>query len=325
MLVVHWNKPGIGICSGYHLLRLRSRAERALAEILSSFHTDTPARIMSARQPFRPTPRPDSQLSSSQSESSKVFHSQRVDTDLGNAANKSFNLSGLFNPKKRDQSLPTRKSKSHESHQAPPQNISNNSWSASPHTSKLDLSRAPSPVLSSTTSGLGSVSTYQNSGITSAQIEDIPSSPIADNGSVTSSFFTQETNPQHLLPMINEADEAAELVDAPTENSASFFFAGRYTDGLGPRKRAQRTGDDVDNMDNVNAKRFKSEQVGSRPLVSMWMPVTLGINSMLRGPRPTDHAHLPTYMLHPRNNSGRNNMSWILYWGSTRMHISARI
>ena len=230
---------------------------------------------MSARQPFRPTPRPDSQLSSSQSESSKVFHSQRVDADLGNTTNKSFNLSGLFNPKKRDQSLPTRKSKSHEDHQAPTQNISNNSWSASPHTSKLDLSRAPSPVLPSITSGLGSVSTYQNSGIPSVQVEDIPSSPIADNGSVTSSFFAQEANPQHLLPMINEADEVAELVDGPTGNSASFFFTGRYADDPGPRKRAQRVGDDVDNTENVNAKRFKSEQVGSRPSVSMCRPVTV--------------------------------------------------
>ena len=230
---------------------------------------------MSARQPFRPTPRPDSQLSSSQSESSKLFHSQRADTDLGNAANKSFNLSGLFNPKKRDQSLPTRKSKSREDHQATPQNVSNNSWSASPHTSKLDLSRAPSPVLPSTAPGLGSVSTYQNSGTPSVQVEDIPSSPIADNGSVTSSFFAQEANTQHLLPMINEADEVAELVDGPMGNSASFFFTGRYTDGPGLRKRAQRVADDVDNMENINAKRFKSEQVGPRPSVSMWRPVTV--------------------------------------------------
>jgi len=230
---------------------------------------------MSARQPFRPTPRPDSQLSSSQSESSKVFHSQRVETDLGNTANKSFNLSGLFNPKKRDQSLPTRKSKSHEDHQAPPQNTPNNSWSASPRTSKLDLSRAPSPVLPSTTSGLGSVSTYQNSGIPHAQVEDIPSSPIADNGSVAGSFFAQEANSQHNLPMINEADEVAELIDGPTGNSASFFFTGGYTDGPGPRKRTRRAGDDVDNMENVNAKRFKSEQVGPRPSVSMWRPVTV--------------------------------------------------
>jgi len=253
--------------------------------------THTPARTMSARQPFRPTPRPDPQLSSSQSESSKVFHSQRVETDLGNPANKSFNLSGLFNPKKRDQSLPTRKSKSREDHQAPPQNISNSSWSASPHTSKPDLSRAPSPVLPSTTSSLGSVSTYQNSGIPSAQVEDIPSSPVADNGSVTSSFFAQEANSQHLLPMINEADEVAELVDGPTGNSASFFFTERYTDGPGPRKRAQRAGDDVDNMENVNAKRFKSEQVGSRLSVLMWRPVTV---VSIACPRTHDQQITPT-------------------------------
>jgi len=239
------------------------------------FPQNPSARIMSARQPFRPTPRPDSQLSSSQSESSKLFHSQRVDTDLGNAANKSFNLSGLFNPKKRDQSLPTRKSKSHEDHQAPPQNVSNNSWSASPRTSKLDLSRAPSPVLPSITSGLGSVSTYQSSGIPSAQVEDIPSSPIADNGSATGAFFAQEADSQHHLPMIDEADEVAELVDGPTGNPASFFFTGRYTDGPGPRKRAQRAGDDVDNVENINVKRFKSEQVGSQPSVTTWRPVTV--------------------------------------------------
>jgi len=242
---------------------------------------------MSARQPFRPTPRPDSQLSSSQSESSKAFHSQRIDTDLGNAANKSFNLSGLFNPQKRDQSLPTRKSRSHEDHQAPPQNISNNSWSADQHTSKLDLSRAPSPVLPSTTSGLGSVSTYQNSGIPSAQTEDIPSSPIADNGSVTGSFFAQEAASQHLLPMINEADEVTELVDGP----ASFSFTGRYTDGPGPRKRARRAGDNVDNTENVNAKRFKSEQVSSRSSVLMRRLLT-GVIS-IAGPRARDQQIAP--------------------------------
>ena len=210
---------------------------------------------MSARQPFRPTPRPDSQPSSS----------QRADADIGNVTNKSFGLSGLFNPKKRDQPLPTRKSRSHEDHQVPPQNISNNSWSASPHNSKPDPSRAPSPVLSSTVSGLGNVAIYQSSGIPSAQVEDIPSSPIVDNGSVTSSFLIQEANSQHLLPMINEVDEDAELDIAPTASSASLFFTGRYVDGSGPRKRAQRTDDDIDNMENVNAKRFKSEQVGSQP------------------------------------------------------------
>jgi len=216
---------------------------------------------MSARQPFRPTPRPDSQLSSSQPESSKAFHSQRIDTDLGNPANGSFNLSGLFNPKKRDQSLPTRKSKSHDDHQVPPQNISNNSWTVSPRTSKLDPSCPPSPVLSSTTSGLGNVSAYQSSGIPSVQVEDIPSSPIADNGSVTSAFFAQEANSQHLLPMINEVDEDAELVNGPPASSVPLFFAGRYVDDPGPRKRAQRTDDGVDDLGNVNAKRFKSEQV----------------------------------------------------------------
>ena len=219
--------------------------------------------IMSARQPFRPTPRPDSQLSSSQQDTSKAFHSQRAETDPENAVNKSFNLSGLFNPKKREQSLPTRKSKSYEDHRVPPPTISNNSWSASPHTSKLDLSRAPSPGLSSTVSGLGNISSYQSSGMPSVQVEDIPSSPIADNGSVTSSFFAQEANSQHLLPMINEVDEDAELVDGPA-TASSFFFTGRYEDGPSLRKRAQRTDDDLDNMENVNAKRFKSEQVGSR-------------------------------------------------------------
>ena len=224
---------------------------------------------MSARQPFRPTPRPGSQLSTSQSDSQKASHSQRIDADLGNATNKSFNLSGLFNPKKRDQSLPIRKSKSHEDHQEPPQVISNSSWSAGSHISKLDPSCAPSPVLSSTTSGLGNVSTYQSSGIPSTQVEDIPSSPIVDNGSATNSFFVQEANSQHLLPMINEIDEDMELVHAPTASSASIFFAGRYMDDSGSRKRAQRTEDDFDNMENVGAKRFKSEHVGAQSLPSM--------------------------------------------------------
>ena len=230
---------------------------------------------MSARQPFRPTPRPGSQLSSSQSDSLKPSHSQRMDADLGNATNKSFNLSGLFNHKRRDQSLPVRKSKSHEDHQVPPQNISNSSWSAGSHTSKLDPSRAPSPVLSSTTSGLGNVPIYQSSGIPSTQVDDIPSSPIVDNGSVTSSFFAQEANSQHLLPMINEIDEDTELVHAPTASSASLFFAGRYVDDSGSRKRSQRTEDDLDNMENVDAKRFKSEHVGSQPLPNIKWLVTM--------------------------------------------------
>ena len=219
---------------------------------------------MSARQPFRPTSRPDSQLPLSQPEPSKVFHPQRIDADLGNSANKSFNLSGLFNPKKRDQSLPTRKSRSHEDHQPPPQNISNNSWSPSPHISKPELSRVPSPVLSSTISCLGNVSTYQSSGIPPAQVEDIPSSPIVDNGSVTGSFFAQEANSQHLLPGINEVDEDGELVNGPTSSSASFLFTGRHTDGSDLRKRAQRADDDFDDMENANAKRFRTEQVGPR-------------------------------------------------------------
>ena len=219
---------------------------------------------MSARQPFRPTPRPDSQLSSSQSDSLKTFHSQRIDADLDNSANKSFNLSGLFNPKKRDQPLPARKSKSREDHQAPLQTVSSNSWSTSSHPAKLDPSRAPSPVLSSTTSGLGNAPTYQSNGIPSTQVEDIPSSPIADSRSPTGSFFAQEANSQHLLPMINEIDEDTELVDTPTARSASLFFTGQYADSSLPRKRAQRTEDnaDVDNMENINTKRFKPEQVG---------------------------------------------------------------
>ena len=250
---------------------------------------------MSARQPFRPTPRPDSQLSSSQPDSSKAFHSQRIDTDLGNAANKSFNLSGLFNPKKRDQSLPTRKSKTHEDHQVPPQNISNNSWSASPHPSKLDLSRAPSPGLPPTTSGLGNLSTYQNGGIPSAQAEDIPSSPIGDNGSATSSFFAQEANSQHLLPMINEVDEDPELANDPTESSAPFFFTGRYADSSSSRKRAQRTDDDVENTENANVKRLRSEQVGSLSLALIRRLLTI-ISKQAPGPttnrsRPSSHAH----------------------------------
>jgi hypothetical protein len=264
---------------------------------------------MSARQPFRPTPRPDSQLSSSQSDSSKAFHSQRTDTDLGNAANKSFNLSGLFNPKKRDQSLPTRKSKSHDDHQVPPQNVSNNSWSASPHTSKLDLSRASSPVLSSTIPGLGNVSTYQSGGMPSAQVEDIPSSPIADTGSATSSFFAQEANSQHLLPMINEVDEDTELVDGPMANSASLFFTGRYADGTGLRKRAQRADDGVDDPENVNAKRFKPEQVDFRLLAIDSEACNDSIPSRLRGLHLADHAQPHMHMLHPKNSSGRNSMS----------------
>jgi hypothetical protein len=218
---------------------------------------------MSARQPFRPTPRPGSQLSSSQSDSLKASHTQRIDADLGDATNKSFKLSGLFNPKKRDQSLPVRKSRSREGHQVPPKNISDSTWSAGSHTSKLDPSYAPSPVLSSTISGLGDVSTYQSSGMPSMQVEDIPSSPIVDNGSATSSFFAQEANSQHLLPMINEVDEDSELVHAPAANTASLFFTGRYVDDSGSKKRAQRTEDDLDGMENVDAKRFKSEQVGS--------------------------------------------------------------
>jgi len=229
---------------------------------------------MSARQPFRPTPRPSSQLSSSQSDSLKASHSQRIDTDLGGATNKSFNLSGLFNPKKRDQSLPVRKSKSYEDHQDPPQNISNSSWSAISHASKLDPSCAP-PVVSSTTPGLGNIPTYQSGGIPSTEVEDIPSSPIVDNGSATSPFFAQEANSQHLLPMINEIDEDMELVHAPTTSSASLFFTGRYVDDSSSRKRAQRTEDDLDNMENVDAKRFKSEQVGSWSLPSTRRLVTM--------------------------------------------------
>lgn len=231
---------------------------RVLAQILSS-------PTMSARQPFRPTPRQDPQLSSSQSDP-KVFRSQRIDTDPGTAANKSYNLSVLFNQKKRDQSLPTRKSKSYDDHQVP-QNISNNSWSASSHSSKLDLSPAPSPVHSSAAPGLGSLSNYQSSGIPSAQAEDIPSSPIVDNENVTSSFFVQGANPQHLLPMINEVGEDAEMVNAAAASSASLFFAGRYADVSSSGKRTQRVDEDLDNMENSNAKRFKPEQVGSLHLV----------------------------------------------------------
>lgn len=219
---------------------------------------------MSARQPFRPTPRPDSQLPSSQPDS-KGF--QRMDTDLGNAPNKTFNLSGLFNQKKRDQPLPARKSKSHDDYQVPPQGISNNSWSAGSHTSKLDISPAPSPILSSTASGLGNVSSYQSSGMPSAQVENMPSSPIVDNGSVTGSFFAQEANPHHLLPIINEVDEDAEMVNGPTTGSASLFFTGRYSDSSNSRKRTQRVDEDVDDIENVNGKRFKSEQVGAHDSV----------------------------------------------------------
>ena len=218
---------------------------------------------MSARQPFRPTPRPDSQLSSSQSDS-KTFHSQRIDTDLSNAANKSFNLSGLFTQKKRDQPLPTRKSKSRDDYQVPPQSTLNNPWSTSSHTSKLDLSPAPSPILSSTASGLGNVSTYQSSGMPSAQTEDIPSSPIMDNRSVAGSFFAQEANSQHLLPMINEVDEDTEMINDSTSGSASLFYTGRYTDVSSSGKRTQRVDEDVDNTENVNTKRFKSDQVSSQ-------------------------------------------------------------
>ncbi|KAF9653056.1 hypothetical protein BDM02DRAFT_3183021 [Thelephora ganbajun] len=247
---------------------------------------------MSARQPFRPTSRPDPQLSSSQSDP-KVFHSQRIDSDLGNAANKSFNLSGLFNPKKRDQSLPARKSKSHDDHQVPPQNISNSSWSASSHTSKLDLSRAPSPP-PSTISGLGNISTYQSSGMSSAQVEDIPSSPVADNGNITSSFFAQEANSQHLLPMINEVDEETELVNGPAASEASLFFTGRYVDGFGSRKRAQRTDEDANNMESVSAKKFKTEQVISQSLPSMRRFVTI-VSKQAPGPtvrsRQSSHPH----------------------------------
>ena len=280
---------------------------------------------MSARQPFRPTPRPDSQLSSSQSDPLKIFHSQRMDVDLDNATNKSFNLSGLFNPKKRDQSLPTRKSKSREEHQVPPQNISTSSWSSSSHTPKHDPSRVPSPVLSSTKSGLDNVPTYQNSGMPSVEVEDIPSSPIADNGSATGSFFAQEANSQHLLPMINEMDEDTELVNAPTASSGSLFFTGRYPDGSGPRKRTRRTDDDVniDNMENIDVKRFKSEQVGFQPLPLMRL-VMMVSPSRCQAPR-TDHVRPATRMLRRRNSSGRNSMSWILYWASTQTHISTRI
>ena len=236
---------------------------------MSSDSSPLARRIMSARQPFRPTPRPGSQLSSSQLDSSKPSHSQRIDADLGDATNKSFNFSGLFNPKKRDQPLPIGKSKSREDHQVSPQNIPNSSWSAGSHTSKLDPSCAPSPALSSTTSGLGNVSTYQSSGIPSTQVEDIPSSPIVDGGGATSSFFGQEANSQHLLPMINEIDEDTELVHAPTASSASLFFTGRYADDSGSRKRVQRTEDDLEAMENTDSKRFRSEQVGSRSLPSM--------------------------------------------------------
>ncbi|KAF9792353.1 hypothetical protein BJ322DRAFT_1206981 [Thelephora terrestris] len=215
---------------------------------------------MSARQPFRPTPRPDSQLSSSQSDS-KVFHSQRIDTDLGNAANKSFNLSGLFTQKKRDQSLPSRKSKSRDDHQVPSQSIPSNHWSTGSHTSRLDLSPAPSPILSSAALGLSS--TYQSSGMPSAQVEDAPSSPVMDNGSATGSFFAQDADSQHMLSMINEVDEDTEMINDSTSGSPSVLFTGRYTDVSSSGKRTQRVDEDVDNMENVNPKRFKSDQQGS--------------------------------------------------------------
>lgn len=97
----------------------------------------------------------------------------------------------------------------------------------------------------------------------SIQAEDMPSSPVADSRSPTGSFFAQEANSQHLLPMINEIDEDTELVDAPTARSASLFFTDRYADSSLPRKRAQRTEDsaDVDGLENVDTKRFKPEQV----------------------------------------------------------------
>lgn len=219
---------------------------------------------MSARQPFRPTPRPDSLLPSSQSDS-KAF--QRIDTDPGNASNKSFNLSGIFNQKKRDQSLPARKSKSHDDHQVPPQSISNSSWSAGSHTSKLDLSPAPSPILSLTTSGLGNVSAYQSSGMPSSQVENIHSSPIGDNGIVTGSFFAHEANPQHLLPMINEVDEDIETVDGPTTGSASLFFTGRHADSPNSGKRTQRVDEGVENIENISTKRFKPDQVSAQDVI----------------------------------------------------------
>jgi len=111
--------------------------------------------------------------------------------------------------------------------------------------------------------------------MSSAQVEDIPSSPIADNGSVTSSFFAQEANSQHLLPMINEVDEDAELVNAPTANSGPLFFTGRYVDDSGSRKRPQRADNDVEDAENANAKRFKPEQVGPQLLLSMRRLLTM--------------------------------------------------
>jgi len=264
VLVVHWNKRG------YIAFLITWRRQ-----ILPSDFSPLTRQIMSARQPFRPTPRPGSQFPSSQLDSLKTSHPQRIDADLSDATNGSFNFSGLFNPKKRDQPLPIGKSKSREDHQVSAQNISNSSWSAGSHTPKLDPSCAPSPVLSSTTSGLGNASTYQSSGIPSTQVEDIPSSPIVDDGGATSSFFGQEANSQHLLPMINEIDEDTELVHAPTTSSASLFFTGRYADDSGSRKRAQRTEDDLDAMGNVDTKRIKSEQVGSQTLPSMRRFVTM--------------------------------------------------
>ena len=125
----------------------------------------------------------------------------------------------------------------------------------------------------------------------SVQVEDIPSSPIADNGSTTSSFFAQEANSQHLLPMINEVDEDVELANGSTANSAPLFFAGRYTDGSSSRKRAPRTDDDADGMENVNVKRLKLEQVSSWSLASV-----LGLITMVSrtGPRSHNQQITPT-------------------------------
>lgn len=278
---------------------------------------------MSARQPFRPTPRPDPQPPSSQSDSNG-FHSQRIETDLDNPTTKSFHLSGLFNSKKRDQSLPTRKSKSRDGHQVPPQNVSHNSWSTSSHASKFDLSPALSPVLSSKPSCLGNISVHQSDEIPSAQVEDIPSSPIAGSGSATGSFSAQEANSQHLLPMINEVDEGPETINDPAAGSTSLFFAGRYVDGSSSRKRTQRPDEGVDNVDDIDAKRFKSDQVGSWGLFRCAGERKCGIPSRFQGPH-SDHDQLPTHTLHPRSNLWRNNMNWTLYWDSTRTHILAGI
>ena len=101
----------------------------------------------------------------------------------------------------------------------------------------------------------------------SAHVENIPSSPIADDAGVTVSFFTQEPNPQHLLPMINEVDEDVETVNGSATGSASLFFTGRYADAPNSRKRPQRVDEDVDNFENINAKRFKPEQVDTQDAV----------------------------------------------------------